>query len=146
MDENEDILFNECKLQITKTGQAMNIFSFVAVAGMVGLMAGGLALLAFGSRIDANMPYYLQQIISFAGIISILVSALLVPPILYMRRAVHAAKQIAIGNELFPAAEFLHQCHLLWKYLTIFIAVAFALAFLATVVICFVILATRNVF
>lgn len=146
MDDKEDILLDECKLHIIKTGRAMNIFSYVATAGIIGLIVGGIVMLSYGSRIDSDMPYYLEMLISFGGIASILVSALLVPPVVFMRRAVHAAKQMDIGNDVFPAAEFERQTHLLWKYLTVFITAAFILAFFATAVICFYILSIRNVF
>lgn len=146
MDENEDILFNECKLQITKTGRAMNILSYVAVASMIGLVVGGLVLLAYGSRIDTDMPHYLELLISFFGIACIFISALLVPPMVYMRRAVHAAKQVEIGNELFPAADFLHQSHLMWRYLTVFITAVAVLTFIVTVAVSFYVLSIRHPF
>lgn len=144
MDEKEDILFNECKLQIIKTGRVMNVFSYVAAFGMAGLVLGGLLLIGYGSHIDADMPYYLEMLLSIGGIACILVSALLIPPVLFMRRAVHAAKQIAIENDMFPSTEYMRQTTRLWKYLTVFITAAFILAFFATLVVSLFVLSVRH--
>ena len=133
MEENELILLNNSKKHIVRAGRWMNIFSVFAVFSVLFLVAGGVVLLFVSGYLDEATPYYLDNILGFAGIALILFAAALLPAIVCMRRAVHAADQVRINNDLLPSVEYLRQTRYMWHYLLVLFIVCFAIALLGAI-------------
>ena len=133
MEENELIILNNSKKHIVRAGKWMNIFSIFAVLSVLFLVAGGVVLLYISGYLDEATPYYVDNLLGFAGIALILFAAALLPGIVCMRRAVHAATQVRINNDLLPSTEYLRQTRYMWHYMMVLFVVVFILAFLATI-------------
>ena len=144
MEDNEVTLLNTCRMQIARTGKYMNLFSIFAAVGMLIMAAGGIILLAYGNRIDSDLPNYLMLLISFSGIALILLTAVLVVPLLRMRRAIRAAMEVAHNNDEVPMAAYHTAVTGLWRYMTWFLIVIFILGVLATLIASFLILDAHN--
>ena len=134
MEENELIILNNSKKHIVRAGKWMNVFSIFAAISVLFLAAGGVLLLYVSGYLDEATPYYLDNLLGFGGIALIVFAAALLPAIVCMRRATHAATQVRINNDLLPLTEFLRQTRYLWHYLMTLFVVVFALALVATVV------------
>lgn len=133
MEENELIILNNSKKHIVRAGKWMNIFSIFAVLSVLFLVAGGVVLLYISGYLDEATPYYVDNLLGFAGMALILFAAALLPGIVCMRRAVHAANQVRINNDLLPSTEYLRQTRYMWHYMMVLFVVVFILAFLATI-------------
>ena len=133
MEENDLIILNNSKKHIVRAGKWMNIFSIFAVFSVLFLVAGGVVLLFVSGYLDEATPYYLDNLLGFAGIALIVLAAALLPAIVCMRRAVHAANEVRINNDLTPSVEYLRQIRYLWHYLMILFVVCFVLAIVATI-------------
>jgi len=134
MEENELIILSNSKKHIVRAGKWMNVFSIFAVLGVLFLVAAGIVMLFVSGNLDEATPYYLDNVLGFAGIALIVVAAALLPGIVCMRRAVRAAKQVYYNNDLNPSVDYLRQTHYMWHYLMLLIVVAFSLAVVAAVV------------
>ena len=134
MEENELIILSNSKKHIVRAGKCMNVFSIFAVIGLLFLVAAGIVMLFVSGNLDEATPYYLDNVLGFAGIALIVVAAALLPGIVCMRRAVRAAKQVYYNNDLNPSVDYLRQTHYMWHYLMLLIVVAFSLAVVAAVV------------
>ena len=134
MEENESILLNSCKMHIGRIGRKMNIFSIISVISILFVVVFGLVMLALSSKLPEDTPYYLDNILGLAGVGIILVSAALIPAVVYMRRAVHTAKTIEVNNDLMPATEFLRDTHKFWKYTTTLLIILFIIGILGAAV------------
>jgi len=144
MEMNDDTLLKQCRIQIARTGKYMNLFSIFAAIGMLLMVVGGIILLAYGSKIDPDLPNYLMLLISFSGIALILLTAVLVVPLLRMRRAVRAAQEVAHNNDELPMAAYHTAVAGLWRYMTWFLIVIFILGVLATLIASLLILSAHN--
>ena len=144
MEELDVTLLNQCRMHVARTGKSMNVFSIVAAVGMLFMVVGGIVLLAYGSRIDPDMPNYLTLLISFAGIALIVLAAVLIVPLMRMREAVRAAKDVATNIDLMPMAEYTRVVASLWRYMTWFLVVIFCVALIATLVATLFVLSVRN--
>ena len=144
MEENDVTMLNKCRMQISRTGRLMNLFSIFAAIGMVFMVVGGLILLFYGNRIDPDLPNYLMLLISFAGIALILLAAVLVVPLMRMRRAVKAALEVAHNNDIVPVAAYHAAVTGLWRYMTWFLIVIFALGIIASAIAGLLILSAHN--
>ncbi|MBO4600283.1 MAG: hypothetical protein J5641_06050 [Bacteroidales bacterium] len=133
MEENELIILNNSKKHIVRSGKWMNIFSIFAVFSVLFLVAGGIVLLFVSGYLDEATPYYLDNVLGFAGIGLVILAAALLPAIVCMRRAVQAAKQVKMNNDLVYSVDFLRQTHYMWHYLMILFVVGFSLAVLAAI-------------
>ena len=133
MEENELIILNNSKKHIVRAGKYMNVFSIFAFIGELVLVVGGVVLLSLSGHMDEATPYYLDNVLGFGGITFILLAAALLPAIVCMRRAVHAADRVRINNDLVPSVEYLRQTHYMWHYLTVLFLICFFLALLATI-------------
>ena len=134
MEENELILLKNSKKHIVKAGKWLNIFSIFAAISVLFMVAGGVFLLFFSGTLDEATPYYLDNILGFSGIAIILFAAASLPPIVFMRRAVHAADQVRVNNDLLPSVEYLSQIHSLFQYAAWLMIVCFIFAVVASVV------------
>ncbi len=144
MAENEFNLLNQCRVQIAHTGKLMNIFSIFAALGMLFMVAGGIVLLAYGSRIDPDMPNYMTLLISFAGIGMILIAAVLIIPLMRMREAVRMAKAVANNIDVSPMIAYHRVVRGLWRYMMWFIGVIFVLALIGALVASVIVLSVHN--
>jgi len=144
MEMNDDNLLKQSRTQIARTGKYMNLFSIFAAIGMLLMVVGGIFLLAYGSRIDPDLPNYLMLLISFTGIALILLTAVLVVPLLRMRRAIRLANEVAHNNDEVPFAAYHTALTGLWRYMTWFLIVIFILGVLATLIASFLILNAHN--
>ena len=133
MEENDLIILNNSKKHIVRAGKWMNVFSIFAVFSVLFLVAGGVVLLFVSGYLDEATPYYLDNVLGFAGIALTLLAAALLPAIVCMRRAIHAANEVRINNDLMPSVEYLRQTHYLWHYAMVLFVVSFAIALLAAV-------------
>lgn len=133
MEENELILLSNSKKHIVRAGRWMKSFSIFAVFSVLFLVAGGVVLLFVSSYLDEATPYYLDNILGFAGIALILLAAAMLPAIVCMRRAVHAADQVKMNNDLLPSVEYLRQTHYMWHYLLLLFIVCFSVALLGAI-------------
>ena len=141
---NDDSLLKQCRIQVARTGKFMNLFSIFAAVGMLFMVVGGVLLLAYGSKIDPDLPNYLMLLISFTGIALILLTAVLVVPLLRMRRAIRLANEVAHNNDEVPFAAYHTALTGLWRYMTWFLIVIFILGVLATLIASFLILNAHN--
>jgi len=144
MEMNDDNLLKQSRTQIARTGKYMNLFSIFAAIGMLLMVVGGIFLLAYGSRIDPDLPNYLMLLISFTGIALILLTAVLVVPLLRMRRAIRAAMEVAHNNDEVPFAAYHTAVTGLWRYMTWFLIVIFILGVLASLIASLLILSAHN--
>ena len=133
MEENEVILLNNSKNHIIRAGKWMNIFSIIAAFSVLFLVAGGILIVFVSGNLDDAAPYYIDNVLGFAGIALILFAAALLPGIVCMRRAVHAANQVRINNDLLPSVEYLRQTRYMWHYMMVLFVVCFILAVLASI-------------
>ena len=133
MEENEVILLNNSKNHIIRAGKWMNIFSIFAAFSVLFLVAGGILIVFVSGNLDDAAPYYIDNVLGFAGIALILFAAALLPGIVCMRRAVHAANQVRINNDLLPSVEYLRQTRYMWHYMMVLLVVCFVIAVLASV-------------
>ncbi len=133
MEENELIILSNSKKHIVRAGKWMGVFSIFTVLSVLYLVIGGIVVLFISGNLDDATPYYLDNILGFAGIALILVGAALLPAIVCMRRASHAAKEVYYNNDLNPTVEYLRQTHYLWHYTVLLMIVGFSLAVLAAV-------------
>ena len=122
----------------------MNLFSIFAAVGMLFMIVGGIVLLAYGSKIDPDLPNYLMLLISFTGIALILLVAVLLVPLLRMRRAIRAAQEVAINNDEVPMVAYHVAVTRLWRYMTWFLIVIFILGILATLIASLLVLSAHN--
>lgn len=134
MEENDLIILNNSKKHIVRAGKWMNVFSIFAVFSVLFLVAGGIVLLFVSGYLDEATPYYLDNVLGFAGIALIILGAALLPAIVCMRRAVQSAKQVYYNNDLTPSVEYLRQTRYLWHYLMTLFVIGFSLALIAAVV------------
>lgn len=134
MEENDLILLKNSKKHIVKAGKWLNIFSIFAAIGVLFLVVAGVALLFFSGKLDEATVYYVDNILGFAGIAIILFAAAAVPSIVYMRRAVHAANEVRVNNDMLPTVDYLSQIHRLCHYVAWLIIVCFIVAVVASVV------------
>lgn len=141
---NDDTLLKQCRIQISRTGKFMNLFSIFAAVGMLFMIVGGIVLLAYGSKIDPDLPNYLMLLISFTGIALILLVAVLLVPLLRMRRAIRAAQEVAINNDEVPMVAYHVAVTRLWRYMTWFLIVIFILGILATLIASLLVLSAHN--
>ena len=141
---NEDTFLKECRIQVSRTGRHMNLFSVFAAFGMLFMVVGGIVLLFYGSRIDPDLPNYLMLLISFTGIALILLSAVLLVPLLRMRRAVRAAQEVAHNNDTVPMVAYHAAVTGLWRYMTWFLIVIFILGVLASAIASLLVLSAHN--
>ena len=111
----------------------MNIFSIIAAFSVLFLVAGGILIVFVSGNLDDAAPYYIDNVLGFAGIALILFAAALLPGIVCMRRAVHAANQVRINNDLLPSVEYLRQTRYMWHYMMVLFVVCFILAVLASI-------------
>ena len=144
MDQNEDTLLKQCRMQISRTGRLMNLFSIFAALGMLFMMIGGIVLLAYGSKIDPDLPNYVMLLISFAGIALILLAAVLIVPLLRMRRAIRAAQEVAHNIDVVPMAAYHAAVTGLWRYMTWFLVIIFVLGVLASLIASLLVLSAHN--
>ena len=144
MEMNDDTLLKQCRIQISRTGKFMNLFSIFAAVGMLFMIVGGIVLLAYGSKIDPDLPNYLMLLISFTGIALILLVAVLLVPLLRMRRAIRAAREVAINNDEVPMVAYHVAVTRLWRYMTWFLIVIFILGILATLIASLLVLSAHN--
>lgn len=133
MEENELILLNNSKNHIVRAGKWMNIFSIFAALSVLFLVAGGILIVFISGNLDDAAPYYLDNVLGFAGIALILFAAACLPGIVCMRRAVHAANQVRINNDLLPSVEYLRQTRYTWHYLMVFLVACFIIAVIASI-------------
>jgi hypothetical protein len=133
MEENELIILNNSKKHIVRAGKWMNVFSIFAVLSVLFLVAGGIVLLFVSGYLDEATAYYVDNLLAFAGIALIILAAALLPAIVCMRRAVNAANQVRINNDLVPSVEYLRQTRYMWHYLMVLFVVCFSLAVLASI-------------
>ena len=133
MEENDLIILNNSKKHIVRAGKWMNVFSIFAVFSVLFLVAAGIVLLFISGNLDEATPYYLDNVLGFAGIALVVVAAALLPAIVCMRRIVRAAKQVYFNNDLNPSVEYLRQTRYLWHYLMVLFVVGFSLAVLAAI-------------
>ena len=133
MEENELILLNNSKNHIVRAGKWMNIFSIFAAISVLFLVAGGILIVFISGNLDDAAPYYLDNVLGFAGIALILFAAACLPGIVCMRRAVHAANQVRINNDLLPSVEYLRQTRYTWHYLMVFLVACFIIAVIASI-------------
>lgn len=145
MEMNENTLLKQCRIQISRTGKFMNLFSIIAAVGMLFMVVGGIILLAYGSKIDPDLPNYLMQLISFSGIALILLTAVLVIPLLRMRRAVRMANEVAHNNDELPLVAYENAVTGLWRYMTWFLVVIFIIGVIASLIAGFLVLNAHNV-
>ncbi len=134
MEENEIMLLKNSKMYVTRVGNRMNVFSFLAVIGMLFLAIGGIVMLYVSSVLDANTPYYIDNILGMLGLAFILMAGALVPIVVYMRRALRMANQVKSTQEIYPIVEFLRESHKMWKYATSIFTVIIILAVVAAIV------------
>ncbi|MBQ9865229.1 MAG: hypothetical protein IJM33_07835 [Bacteroidales bacterium] len=134
MEENELILLKNSKKHIVKAGKWLNIFSIFAAISVLFMVAGGVFLLFFSGTLDESTPYYLDNILGFSGIAVILFAAASLAPIVFMRRAVHAADQVRVNNDMLPSVEYLSQVHYLCHYVAWLMIVCFLIAIVASAV------------
>lgn len=144
MEDKEYKTLTMCRMRIGRTGKLMNVFSIFAALGLVFMVVGGIVLLAYGSRIDPDMPNYLTLLISFAGIGLIILAAALVYPIVLMREAVKSAKLVASINDIPPMLDYNSVVAKLWRYMTWFLVVIFSLALIGALVASLVVLSVHN--
>lgn len=133
MEENDLIILNNSKKHIVRAGKWMNVFSIFAVLSVLFLVAGGVILLFVSGYLDEATPYYLDNVLGLAGIALIILAAALLPAIVCMRRAVNAANQVRINNDLSLSVEYLRQTRYLWHYLMLLFVVGFSIALLASI-------------
>jgi uncharacterized membrane protein YidH (DUF202 family) len=134
MEENEIMLLKNSKMYVTRVGNRMNVFSFLAVIGMLFLAIGGIVMLYVSSVLDENTPYYIDNILGMLGLAFILMAGALVPIVVYMRRALRMANQVKSTQEIYPIVEFLRESHKMWKYATSIFTVIIILAVVAAIV------------
>ena len=146
MEDREYTLLNKSRMQIRRIGKAMNVFSIFAALGMLFMVIGGIILLAYGSSFDQDMPRYLSLLLSFAGIGLILLVAVLIVPLVYMRRSVHAAAEVANNTEIHAIIEYNRWVGKLWRFMTRFLVVLFALGVIGSLVAGLYILSAHNAF
>lgn len=144
MEINENTLLKQCRIQVSRTGKLMNLFSIVAAIGMLFMVVGGILLLAYGSKIDPDLPNYLMLLISFSGIALILLTAVLVIPLLRMRRAVRLANEVAHNNDEHPMIAYEKAVTGLWRYMTWFLVVIFIIGVIASLIAGLLILNAHN--
>lgn len=135
MEENEITLLKNCKMSVRKIGQRMNLFSIFAVLGMMFLVLGGIALLYYSSTLPEDMPHYIDNLVALGGILLFVVSAFLVPGIVMMRQAVHAARMIKATGDVTPIRGFLSESRRMWHYMAWLMVGLFAFAIIASVML-----------
>lgn len=131
MEENDIILLNKCRSRISKSGKWMNLFSIFAAIGMVLMVIGGILLIGLGNKLGENVPATLELISSIAGIFLIVLAAALIYPLVMIRRAVKASRQVRVHMDISPMLEALAVTHIFWKYMTWFIFLLLGFACLA---------------
>ena len=146
MEDKEYTLLNKSRMQIRRIGKMMNLFSIFAALGMLFMAIGGVILLAYGSSFDADMPRYLSALLSIAGIGLLVLVAVLIVPLGYMRRAVHAAAEVANNTEIRAIIGYNHCVAKLWRFMTWFLVILFAIGVIGSVVAGLYILSARNIF
>lgn len=134
MEENDLIILKNSKKHIVKAGKWMNVFSIFLSFSVLFLVAGGILILFVSGTLDEATPYYLDNVLGIIGILCILFATALLPAIVCMRRAVHAADQVRINNDLMPSVGYLVQLNHLWHYLMLSMVVGFIIAIAAAVV------------
>ncbi|MBO7576980.1 MAG: hypothetical protein J6T03_05890 [Bacteroidales bacterium] len=78
------------------------------------------------------------------GVVVIILAAALIPAVLFMRRVVHAAKQIEVNNDLFPIVDFMRQQRSLWHYMGMLIVVLYIVGIVAALVGGFILFSMFN--
>ena len=144
MEENEVILLKKSKINVAAVGKWTNIFSIFAAIGLLLMVALGVAMLYFSGKLDYSTPYYLDNILGLGGVVVIVLAAALLPAVLYMRRVVHAAKQMEVNNDLFPIVDFMRQQRSLWHYMGMLIVVLFIVGIVAALVGGFILFSMFN--
>lgn len=127
MEENEEIILKNSKLEIHHIGKQLNIFSIFATLSIIITVVGGLALIHFSEQLDEATQYYLDNIIGLLGSATILFAATIIPIVVIARRLVHTAKHIFINNDMTDAPAFLRQTKHLWHYITTLLIILIAL-------------------
>lgn len=134
MEENELILLKNSKKHIVKAGKWLNIFSIFAAITLLLMVVTGVFLLFFSGTLSDATPYYVDNILGFAGIAIILFATASLPPIVYMRGAVHAADRVRVNNDLLPSVEYFSQLQRLFHYVSWLIIVCLIFSVVASVV------------
>lgn len=117
MDDNDVKLLNSSKTSVTIIGKWMNLFSIFAVIGILFIAIAGLFLLYYSSTLPEDMAHYIDNIVGLSGIGLIVVAGFLVPAVVRLRKAVHAAREIKVTGELYPVPLFLRDCGRMWHYM-----------------------------
>lgn len=133
MEENEEIILKNSKLEIHHIGKQLNIFSIFATLSIIITVVGGLALIHFSEQLDEATQYYLDNIIGLLGSATILFAATIIPIVVIARRLVHTAKHIFINNDMTGAPAFLRQTKHLWHYITTLLIILIALGAVAVI-------------
>lgn len=131
MEENQPILLNQCRSQISSSGKWMNLFSIFAAISMALMAVGGILLLNYGNNLSENMPSAWEQAASAAGIVLILLAGALLYPLKLVRQAVKISRQVRVSTDIAPMAEALTVTRRLWRYMTWFLFLCLGLACLA---------------
>lgn len=140
MEENEIMLLKNSKMYVARIGNKMNAFSILGVIGMLFLAIIGIALLFISAQLDENTPFYLDNLLGMGGLALMLLAAVFVPTIVYMRRAVRMAKELKATQEIYPTVEFLRENQKLWKYSTSLLTILLILAVVAMIIAAFYLL------
>lgn len=133
MEDNEIMLLNNSKMYVSKIGKWMNLFSIIAAVGMLFLVAAGLLLLYVSGKLSPATPHYFDNIMGLLGIGFIVLAAALIPSVVYMRRAVHAAKEVQMCNDLDPVVYYFRQMRSFWHYMAVLAVILLVLAVLGVV-------------
>lgn len=133
MEDDELKMMKHSRMRVSKIGKWMSVFSYFAVLGLAFIAIGGLGLLYISEHLDPSTPHYYDNVLCVAGICMILFAAAIIPMIVFIRCAVHAAKVVRQCDEIPPLLDFLLQNRRLWKYATAVIIVLTIVAIVAIV-------------
>lgn len=135
MEDNEIMLLNNSKMYVSKIGKWMGLFSVISAVGMLFVAAAGLLLVYVSNHLEPSTPHYLDNVLGIGGIALIVLAVALIPPLIYMRRAVHAAKEVGVCHDLEPVGYYFHSMKGFWHYVAVLSVVLLVLG-LASVALC----------
>lgn len=118
MEENDIILLSKCRSRISKSGKWMNLFSIFTAIGMILMVVGGILLINWGNNLGENVAPTCELVSSLFGIGLIILAAALIYPLLLIRRAVKASREVRVTTDVTPMLEALKVTHWFWKYMT----------------------------
>ena len=134
MEENETKELKSSRMNVAHAGKWMNLFSIMAVLGMLLLVVAGIGMLFISNMLSSATPYYIDNIMGLGGVGLIVLAAALVFPVVKMREMVFEAKQIKGTQEVYPVLNYLRHNRKMWHYLAILITVLVCITVVLAVV------------